>query len=201
MKQIIPINLATEDSLSEAVLRKMIMHTRRSFHIGLCYSRGGITYLKRMLPGFNSGAKATLFLVLIDFDRAECPPFKFWEWLHFPRHHNLLLRVAVKEVESWLLADRLNFAKFLGISKDNIPADVEGIEDPKEFLINLARRSRKRLLREDIIPSRGSTAKIGPNYNGCLISFVADMWDVHKATQHSPSIKRTMTVLRQFHPE
>jgi hypothetical protein len=200
MKHCIPINLAAEDLLSEAILRKMINHTRRPFCIGSSYCRGGIGYLKRMLPGFNRTAKGMPFLVLIDLDRAECAPAKLSEYLPGIKHHNLLLRIAVKEVESWLLADRVNFARFLGISKDTIPSSAEGIVNPKEMLINLARRSRKRILREDIIPLPGSTAKIGPNYNGCLIRFVNDLWDISHAIQSSPSLSRTMKVLQNFRP-
>ena len=200
MNHPIPINLATEDLLSEAVLRKMVNHTRRPFNIGFCYCRGGIAYLKRTIPGFNRAAKGIPFLVLIDLDKAECAPAKLREYLPSTKHHNLLLRVAVKEVESWLLADKVNFAKFLGISKDIIPATVEGIVNPKEVLINLAKHSRKRILREDIIPLTGSTAKIGPNYNGCLIYFVNDLWDISNAMQSSPSLSRTMKVLQHFEP-
>ena len=201
MSPLIPINLAAEDLLSEAVLRKMVSHTRRSFHVGYCYCRGGIGYIKRTLPGFNNAAKGTPFLVLIDLDTAQCAPAKLREYLPIPKQHNLLLRVAVKEVESWLLADAVNFARFLGISQSRIPQVVEEIDNPKELLINLAKLSRKRSLRDDIIPLSGSTAKIGPNYNGRLIHFVGSNWKISNAMRHSPSLRRTMELLQQFQPQ
>jgi len=45
------------------------------------------------------------------------------KWLPYPKHPNLLFRVAVKEVEAWLLAHRAAFATFLGISDKLIPQE------------------------------------------------------------------------------
>jgi len=140
--------------------------------------------------------------VLTDLDTAVCPPKLIKEWLSdSTQHHNLLFRVAVREVESWVLADRDHFAKFLGIMKELVPVDVDEIDDPKEYLINLVRKSRKRRLREDIVPTRGSTAKQGPNYNGCLISFVEESWVPNKAMRSSPSLRRTIKAVKKFQPK
>ena len=104
------INIAVEDSLSEAVIRKIIQHSHRQFTIGYCYCKGGYGYLKRTIRGFNNAAKGTPFLVLTDLE-AECPPIQIREWLPEPAHQNLLFRIAVKEVESWLLSDRMGSRK------------------------------------------------------------------------------------------
>ena len=75
------------------------------------------------------------------------------KWLPYPKHPNLLFRVAVKEVEAWLLAHRAAFATFLGISDKFIPQEqVDTIPDPKQFLINLAAKSKKRKVRDAIVP-------------------------------------------------
>jgi hypothetical protein len=55
-----------------------------------------------------------------------------------PQHPNLLLRVAVREVEAWLFAHKTAFAEFLGVSRDLIPDNVEQVENPKEFVVTLA---------------------------------------------------------------
>jgi hypothetical protein len=109
--------------------------------------------------------------------------------------------VAVQEVESWVLADRDRFAKFLGIRKTLVPVDVDAIDEPKECLVNLATKSRKRELREDIVPIEGSTAKQGPDYNGCLISFVEEFWNPYEAMHNSPSLERTIKAVESFQPE
>jgi hypothetical protein len=198
MSLLLPINLAVEDDLSEAVLIK-ILHNR--YVVGNCYKRGGFGYLKKNIAGFNNAAKSMLFLVLTDLDLGECAPTLLKEWLSVPGHHNLLFRVAVREVESWVLADRGRFAKFIGIRKTLVPTHVDRIDNPKECLINLTRKSRKRNLREDIVPTEGSTAKQGPDYNGRLISFVEEFWNPHEAMHNSPSLERTIKAVENFQPE
>ncbi|WP_199247054.1 hypothetical protein [[Phormidium] sp. ETS-05] len=196
----IPINLAVEDALSEAVLKAMLQQSERPFVIGTCLNRGGYGYLKKILPGLNHAAQGMTYLVLTDLDRGECPLALISEWLRQPKHPNLILRVAVKEVEAWLLAHREAFAEFLGISVDLIPVDVDAIPDPKQTLINLARKSRKRLLREAIVPVAKSTAQIGKDYNGQLIQFVQQNWQAASAQANSPSLKRAMNALMKFEP-
>jgi hypothetical protein len=196
----IPINLAVEDLLSEAVLRKILQYTERPYDVGTCFCRGGYGYLKKNIHGFNNAAKAMPFLVLTDLDKAECPAVLIKEWLPHPKHPNLLFRVAVKEVEAWLLAHRDAFTRFLGIQRRLIPSTVDVISDPKKLLLDLARKSKRRLLREAIVPSPGSTARVGPDYNGQLVFFVEAFWNVATAMQSSPSLKRTVVALTNFQP-
>ncbi|HEX9971235.1 MAG TPA: hypothetical protein VGD14_04115 [bacterium] len=98
------INLAFEDPLHEAVLRKIF--SQFNFAVGKCFSHGGYGYLKTKIQGFNNAARVTPFLVLTDLDQVECAPILIKEWLPVPKHPNLLFRVAVREVESWVLAHR-----------------------------------------------------------------------------------------------
>jgi hypothetical protein len=200
MREAIRLNLAFEDSLQEAVLKKIISQLERSFSIGKCFSQGGFGYLKKNMKGFNHAAKETPFLVLTDLDRSECPLILINEWLSFPKHPNLLFRIAVREVEAWILAHRTSMASYLGITPNKIPLPVEEIPDPKQLLINLARKSRYRVLREAIVPKEGSSAQQGPDYNGKLIHFVINSWDSKIAASNSPSLKRTIEVLSLFNP-
>ena len=106
----------------------------------------------------------------------------------------------VREVESWVLADRDRFARFIGIRKTLVPVNVDAIDDPKSCLINLARKSRKRNLREDIVSSEGSAAKQGPDYKGRLMSFVEGFWNPYDAMHNSPGLERMMKVVEDFQP-
>lgn len=195
----IPVNIVVEDSLSEAVLRKVLCESRSHFAVGYCYCRGGYGYVKRTVPGFNNAAEGTPFVILVDLE-SECPPAQIAEWLPVPMHPNLVFRIAVMEVESWILADGLGFASFLGISSSLIPGNVDGIPDPKQALVDLTRRSRNRALREAIVPTLGSTAKVGPDYNRQLIDFVENRWSIAAATQNSPSLRRTVSAVVEFKP-
>ncbi len=200
MTNLIPINLAVEDSLSEAVVRKILLKSSRPYSVGICYRKGGFGYLKKKICGFNNVAKGTPFFVLTDLDNSECPATLLGEWLPVPKHPNLLFRIAVREVESWLLADQDALSKFLGIKKESIPLDVDSEDNPKQLLINLTRKSKNRLQREAIVPSVGSTATTGPDYNGSLISFVRDHWNIQEAMCRSPSLKRTVSAVIDFKP-
>ena len=112
----------------------------------------------------------------------------------------MLFRVAINEVESWLLADRVGFAEYLGISINLIPTSVDSLPDPKQSLINLARRSRKKNLRLGIVPGRNSTATQGPNYNECLIPFVKNSWNLEDACVNSESLLRAVKSILHFTP-
>jgi len=139
--------------------------------------------------------------MLTDLDRAECPPMLLSEWFReAPRHPNLLFRIAVREVESWLLAHRSAFAHFMRISESLIRSDVEAVDDPKEYLINLATKSRRRAIREDVVPLPRSTSRQGPNYNGRLIEYVETAWDPRVAMMLSASLARAVEALDTFSP-
>lgn len=196
----IPVHLAIEDELSEAVLRRILAHIKRGYAVGVAYRRGGFGYLRRTVRGWNSAAKGQPFVLLTDLDKYACPKALIADWLPVPLHPNLLFRVAVREVESWLLADRANIARYFGISDQRVPADTDALLDAKAALIDLARRSRLRELRNGIVPKGGSTAKQGPDYNGRLIPFVQSLWDVRSAANNSPSLARTVERLKIFKP-
>ncbi|WP_197673209.1 hypothetical protein [Leptolyngbya sp. O-77] len=124
----------------------------------------------------------------------------FRDWLPCPKHPNLIFRVAVVEVEAWLLAHREAFAEFLGISVNLIPHNIDSEPDPKRLLIELTKRSRRRSLRDAIVPPQGSTAKIGRDYNGQLIQFVNQNWQANTARACSRSLDRAMNAIAHFEP-
>jgi hypothetical protein len=194
----IPVNLATEDELSEITLLKILSRLDR-FAVGTAYRRGGYGYLRRTIGGWNSAATGRPFIVLTDLDTSECPARLISDWLPVPKHPNLQFRVAVREVESWLLADRDNISAFLGISASRVPVAPDTLADPKRTIVELARGSRKSI-RDRVVPRKGSTAKQGPDYNACLGSFVQARWDFHLARAHSPSLARTLDRLIAFVP-
>lgn len=99
-----------------------------------------------------------------------------------------------------VLADRTGIASFLGISKTKIPLNTDAIPDPKQLLINLAKKSRKRDLREAIVPLPNTTAKVGPDYNGQLSNFVDKLWNIKDATKNSFSLHRAVNAIRKFQP-
>ena len=197
---LIPINLAIEDELSEVVLLKLLASSNR-YAVGSCFRRGGYGYLKKTIDGWNKASKSIPFVILTDLDKSECPIALLEQWLTVPRNSNLLFRVAVREVESWLLADRVNFSIFLKIPELLFPDNSDLLSNPKKTLVELARKSKIREIRESLTPRNNSTAQQGPAYNSCLGRFVRDHWDSKLASQNSPSLARTINRVASFTPE
>ena len=188
------ITLAVEDVLSERVILRMLAQVRGDLTISVRLGFKGNTYLRNIARGLNKAAKGSRFILLTDLDNAEsCPVTIITKWLGGDeRHPNLLFRVAVVEVEGWLLADRKAIAKFLGVPVAKLPENSDSIANPKQFLINLARSSNRSNIRDDLIPKASGTAKVGPNYNGRLAEFIEDNWSCRRARDHSDSLKRAI---------
>jgi hypothetical protein len=191
------INLVYEDYLSEAVMTKLVSHFTGKYSIQNSYSGNGFGYLKSNIKGFNQASKSIPFLMLTDLDNYTCPPELIDDWITFPLNQNFIFRIAVREVESWLMADIEGLSGFLKVSKTIFPKEPEIEQDPKDRLIQIARRSRTRSIRDDIIPIN-KNAKIGPNYNGRLIEFVSQKWSIENAKKRSISLSRALDKLEHF---
>ncbi len=193
---LIPVNLVFEDQISEFVMMKLTDKAEK-YHVANSYSEGGYGYIKNNIRGFNNAAKGCPFFILTDLDNTDCAPTLIRDWIREPLHHNLIFRVAVREVEAWLLADIEGFSKYTGISKVNFSTALEEIQDPKAELMRLIRRCRKRHIREDILP-KDQYAKVGPNYNERLMEFVSKYWSINRAAKRSDSLRRAMDHLSTF---
>lgn len=185
--------LAVEDILSDVVVRKIIAVTRPDLMITTSLGLRGKGYLRSKAAELNRTASAVPVLLLIDQDATtSCPPGLVQSWFGSSRQPNMLFRVAVMEVESWILAHRDAFAAFLAIGDERIPANTDEITQPKEFIVNLARRSRSARIREDLVPAPGSTTAVGPAYNLRLTNFVESSWEPARATAASPSLRKAV---------
>lgn len=189
--------LAVEDVLSDLVVRKIVATIRPDIVITTSLGLRGKGYLKNKAAELNRTASAIPVFLLIDQDaKTACPPGLLEIWFGNSRQPNLMFRVAVMEVESWILAHREACARFLGVPEERIPNDTDQITQPKEFIVNLARRSRSTRLREDLVPLPGSTTAVGPAYNLRLGNFVESAWLPRSATAASESLRRTIDRLQ-----
>ena len=188
--------LAVEDAVSEAIARKLVASVRPDLRITAARGRQGSGYLRGRARELNRSAAAMRVLLLTDLDsRATCPADVIMSWFG-TAVPNIIARVAVMEVESWVLADRAEAATFLGVPSHRIPADTDGIDDPKLFLVNLARRSRSMTTRDQLVPAAGSTAIVGPAYNPRVTEFVQRTWDPARAAVASESLRRAIGRVR-----
>ena len=164
------VSLAAEGLLDEQVLRRLLTHTGRDYVPTVCYGKRGKDHLRQNIARFNHAAEYTPYVILTDLDNDDCAPQLIDRWLPQGRHSNLTLRIAVREVEAWLLADRERFARFLGVAESKIPLLPDEVRDPKLLVVNLARQSRKRAVREDLVPVSGGTSQVRKNYVGHPVS-------------------------------
>ena len=181
--------LATEDALSEAVGRRLIREHSNAV-VGLPLRENGFGYLRRSIGKFTQLARTSPILLLTDLDRKPCPGAMIREWVgDNPLPSEFLFRVVVRSVESWIMADAVEFAAFLCVSAARIPRDPETLLDPKRSLLQVALRAN-RDVRADIVRQRGENLTPGTGYNTRLTSLVASQWCPDRAAQRSPSLDR-----------
>lgn len=183
--------VAIEDALSEALVTKIL--GRAGIKPTTVLGRRGNQYLRSKCRELNRAASGQSVMILTDLDsHHRCPSTLRSDWLPDPQSERLMFRVAVLEAEAWVLAHRAAFAEFAGIAEARIPSDPEGIDDPKRKLVNLCRLSRQKAILDGMVPAKGSTALVGPEYNARLALFVQRSWDPSVAALRSPSLQRTL---------
>lgn len=189
------VDILVEGLLDEAVARSLLRHCGHT--PGVSFGKRGIDHLRTRMQGFNVRASyGNPILTLVDFMDTgyDCPPGVLSGWLP-DRSPRLLLRVVVREIESWLLADRDGIAALLGISPTLIPHTPETLTDPKRELVNLARRTRRKTLRSALVPAQGISAVVGPEYVAVMGKFAAQQWDIDGAARSAPSLARAIARL------
>ncbi|MHB0971858.1 MAG: hypothetical protein ACYC60_19090 [Thermoanaerobaculia bacterium] len=190
--------VAVEDLLSEVVARQLVAQVRSDLSIEVLLRRNGRGYIERKAADLNRTAQRLPVLNLAELDRPEpCPAELIEQILGAPPARMLLFRLAVMEIESWILADREPFARFLGVPMHRIPANTDAIERPKEFIVSLARKSRRKGIRDDLLPASGGTAAVGPAFNPTIANFVMNEWSCSRAVDASLSLARAADRLRQ----
>ncbi len=189
----IRVNVLIEGSTDEPVAKRLLKHC--GLEVGTVYGRKGKPDLLRRIPNYNQAAQFAPWFIVVDLDTdSQCPSQALSKWLPDPAI-GMRLRIAVRAIESWLLADKENMAQFLGVSSSRLQHNFDLDLDPKETLINIARHSRNRSLREDIVPRPMSGAKVGPLYVPQLTRFVNELWRPDTASIESESLRRCLQAL------
>lgn len=192
------VQLVVEDELSEAVLRKLVDHSAHDLSIYGVYLTGGFGKIKSNVQRFKNASNVMPHIVLTDLDRCICAPSLLNNWGIGTIPQNLLFRVAVREVEAWLLADREGFAEYLNLPLAKIPQYPEQEIDPKQALFSVVRKCKKRRLVEEIVPAAGSSASLGPLYNKRMCGFVREHWNIQRASINSDSLSRAIARISVF---
>ena len=136
--------LVVEDEPSEAVLRRLVAATGNRLGVSTVFRANGFGNIKNRIQSFRNASRVTPHIVMTDLDTYACPPKLLEDWGVGVLPSRMLMRIAVREVESWLLADRAGIANLIKVPVAKIPALPDALLDPKQALLNLARHSRSR---------------------------------------------------------
>jgi hypothetical protein len=186
-----------EDEPSHQAMLKMMSCFPNDYTESAAIPCHGSAKIRKNIAAYNLAARYGHYFVLTDLDTAYgCATELINHWLPHERSPQLIFRVAVHEIESWLLADRESFASFFSVSETLLPLSSDTEPDPKQRVFNLVRKSRNRKIREAILP-KDEYARIGPGYNTEFCHFIWNHWSIEKARQRSPSLDKAMAALEK----
>ena len=139
-------------------------------------------------------------LALRDLDQDAPCPGELVARILPNRNSRLLLRICIRESETWLMADAAAYAKFCGLKETQIPKKLEDIADPKQLILNWANTGQASKLKRHVDERR----KIGVPNVALLgewhAEFAANHWDPIKAAKsgRSASLTKALTRLREL---
>jgi hypothetical protein len=158
---------------------------------------GGITKLLPSIPRYVKQAQHVWPVLCVADTDKKCPVDLRNAWLPAHAPQSFMFRLAVPEAESWVLADREAFADFFRVPLNKISAAPEKLPDAKVELLRLARMSKVRQLKDEVV-SAASPVKRGVGYNTHLCTLVSKHWDAIRAAERAPSLSRALERLRAF---
>lgn len=199
MAESVVISGAVEGPVDEAVLRRLLQDSGAL--PGTIYGKMGKSRLVQKIGAYNHAARLGPWVILVDLDRdAECVALLRNRLLPAPEPA-LCFRIAVRAVESWLLADRERFASFFGVVLSKIPQHPEGLLDPKRSVVELARSSRRKEIRRDLVPRPESGRVVGPAYTSRMVEYIESLeegWRPAVAAEGSESLRRCLSCVQRL---
>jgi hypothetical protein len=191
--------LVTEDLPSEALAQRILAYVDPDANFN-SIGRRGVGYVQSKLRSLNQAAAGMRIVVIADRDSVQkCPIEMTRAWLGgAPRHPNLVVRMAEMESESWIMADREGISSFLEVPLNRVPQFPDSLIDPKQELVNIARLSRSRNIRDQMCPAAVAQSIVGPAYNSVVEHFIRSSWRPARAIGNSPSLRRAQLRIREL---
>ncbi len=190
--------IAFEDALQKSVILKIFNSMPIKINISGQFSKGGNGYLRSNLKTFVNISNRVPFFLLTDLDNKNCPIALMESWGYNSPSKNFIFRIAVKEVESWLLADHQGVKSLFGDRISNkLHSNCDSIDNPKEYFLDLAKKAPKEV-RNSLIKKEGAVCSQALGYNAMLERFVRDTWCPNRASENSKSLGRTINRLKSF---
>lgn len=155
---------------------------------------GGVSRLRASLPRYANVAQHLHPVLCVADTDGRCAAELVRAWLP-ESAQRLVLRLAVPEAESWTMADSEGFATALGVPPGKVPREPDRVNDAKAEVLGLARRSRIRAIRSEVV-SALDPERPGSGYNLHLCRFVREAWRMPAAVERSPSLRRAVHCVR-----
>lgn len=188
-----------EDALSCALGERLVGSVLPDWQLaGPSINARGVTKLVSALPRYLQQAKYMQPVLCVADTDGKCALHLITDWLQGRPAGNLILRLAVTEAESWLLADREGFSEALHVPLNKLPNNPDGEHNPKRLVLNLAKRSRDRRIRDEVVSSV-DPSKPGTGYNLHLSRFVRTTWQAARAAESSASLAKALHRLKGLH--
>ncbi len=191
------IALATEDVLSEAIGLRLLSELPTQVTPSPLLRKDGSGYLRSRMDNWRQLAQRQTIIIITDLDQVSCPITLKNNWLgNRPAPLNLILRIAVREIESWILADHEAMRNLIG-NKGTLPPFPDDLLDPKQHLLQIAKSASKNV-RHDLVKEKNAIASQGIGYNSRLTAWVRSEWSPERAAQRSPSLRRARIRLHEL---
>jgi hypothetical protein len=176
------------------IAKKIIAEAGRS--VADVYELGGKARVNAKIPDFNRVARYQSWLVLRDLDRDDVNACICELRLQLLRKNactpGLALRFAIRASESWLLSDADGIVDFFDVPSARVPARADRLMAPKGALVALCKYSKRRDIRDGMLPTKRSTARVGPRYTSLIRRFAEERWDIAAAMKVSGTLATTI---------
>ena len=159
--------------------------------------KGGRNRFWREARRYNQAAvHVGIVLGFADLESFPCPSGLLAKYLPHGQSQDFVLRIAEPMLESWFLADAEGMARYLQVERRLFPVNPDRDVHPKRTLVNIARHSRRRALRADLVPDLGSFGVVGKGYTPAMTHFIETVWHPKRAAQRSESLRKAIAAIR-----
>lgn len=182
------IHALVEGHLDGRLLKILLQQLGLGNRLIVLRDAGGHNNFWRSAERYNEAGRHGLVIGLADLEQQPCASRQL-ATLKRGLSAGFKLRLAVRMIESWIVADRAAFASFIGVPVSRVPLEPDLEVHPKRLVATLAKESKKRVIREGLAPQH-SSALVGPEFTPLMAEFVESSWDSTRARRNSPSLDR-----------
>jgi hypothetical protein len=191
-----PITLVFEDDLHKAVLQRVLNVDDSRTHWVPKYGKSEID--KRDSAYVQAALHQTV-VILRDLDKdAVCAP-EFLALRNIPCDQaGLFYRLAVRTVESWVMADKEGFKAYFQCKSGLIDqSNLDGLDRPKDFALEqIFKGSMPASKKKGIVSFKSGAYRQQYDYNPQMTRFVQTSWSPDRAVENSDSFRRFLDAMQ-----